>query len=142
MKINVPQNMRLLREITYMHSYSAKLLKDYYMRLKLSFLSLKLSHLRLPKTLMQYFSILDSSILFVLTSYYVSSYSSYYYLKSSLRSGLDGFILIDYILLNGVFVILSHISWILRNYTLFPLLKVVLSVSGWPLSFTDEIVRY
>ena len=43
--------MRLLRAITYMHSYSAKLLKDYYIRFKLSFLSLKLSHLRLPETL-------------------------------------------------------------------------------------------
>ena len=135
MKINVPQNMRLLRAITYMHFYSAKLLKGYYIRFKLSFRSLKLSHLRLPETLIKNVAILDSSILFILTPYYVSSYSS-------LLSGLDGLILIDSVLLNGVFVILSHISWILRNYTLFPLLKVVLSVRGWPLSFTGEIVRY
>ena len=134
-KINVPQNMRLLRAITYTHFYSLKLLNGNYIRFKRSFLSLKLSHLRLCETLIQYFSILDSSILFILTSYYVSSYSS-------LLSGLDGLILIDSVLLNGVFVILSHISWILRNYTLFPLLKVLLSVSGWPLSLTGEIVRY
>ena len=118
-----------------MHSYSAKVLKGYYIRFKRSFLSLKLSHVKLPENLMQNFSILDSSILSILTSYYVSSYSS-------LLSGLDGLILIDSVLLNGVFVILSHISWILRNYTLFLLLKVVLSVRGWPLSFTGEIVRY
>ena len=124
--------MRLLRAITYMHSYSLKLLNGNYIRSKRSFLSLKLSHLKLPKLSC---STSQFSILSILTPYHV-----FYY--SSLLSGLDGLILIDSILLNGVFVIISHISWILRNYTLFPLLKVVLSVSGWPLSLTDEILRY
>ena len=126
--------MRLLRAITYMHSYSLKLLNGNYIRFKRSFLSLKLSHLKLPKLSCStsQFSILRFCLLI---PYYVSSYSS-------LLSGLDGLILIDSVLLNGVFVILSHISWIFRNYTLFPLLKVVLSVSGWPLSLTGEIVCY
>ena len=93
-----------------MHSYPAKLLKGYYIRFKRSFLSLKLSHLKLPKLSCStsQFSILRFCLLI---PYYVSSYSS-------LLSGLDGLILIDSVLLNGVFVILSHISWTLRNYTL------------------------
>ena len=109
-KINVPQNMRLLRAITYTHFYSLKLLNGNYIRFKRSFLSLKLLHLKLPRLSCStsQFSILRFCLLI---PYYVSSYSS-------LLSGLDGLILIDSVLLSSVFVILSHISWTLRNYTL------------------------
>ena len=101
--------MRLLRAITYMHSYPLKLLNGNYIRSKRSFLSLKLSLLKLPKLSC---STSQFSILSILTPYHVF----FYY--SSLLSGLDGLILIDSILLNCVFVVLSHISWTLRNYTL------------------------
>ena len=102
--------MRLLRAIAYVHSYSLKLLNGNYIRFKRSFVSLNSltqGYLKLLFSTSQ-FSVLRFCLLI---PYYVSSYSS-------LLSGLDGLILIDSVLLNGVFVILSHISWTLRNYTL------------------------